>query len=473
MYFQEIYEKSLSQVSYLIGCQTTGTAAVIDPKRDVDTYLQIAEENKLTITHIFETHIHADFLSGSRELAELTGAEMYLSDEGGREWQYQFAHTGLYDGDQVEVGNLVFNVIHTPGHTPESICLLLTDIETCDQPVMFFSGDFVFVGDVGRPDLLEKAAGMTGTREPAAHQMFQSMSKFNALPAFVQVWPAHRAGSACGKSLSASPVSTVGYEKFSNWAFRFLRDEKGFVATLLEGQPEVPPYFAMMKYLNKQPRKLRPFVSNPPRINLEQLGLAVTNGTIVIDTRSRLTYMEGHIPGSINIPNNNSFTTWAGWFIDYNVPFILIAPDYEIGEIQRKLMRIGLDHVAGYIDPHSIKNQQLLPLVKGRRIILREVLDLLSDPHTQVIDVRSKKDFDAGHIPGAVNLFLGTLPLNLQAIKQAGPAIVYCQGGDRSALAGSLLAHYGFKNILDFSGGWQAWVAGNHHVEINEQKESV
>src|SRR5699024_5744348 len=246
MFFEHIYDKSLSQGSYLIGCQVKGEAIVIDAKRDIDTYLEIAQQNNLKITHITETHIHADFLSGSRELAAVTGADLYLSDEGGEDWQYEFPHIGLKEGDVITVGNLTLDVIHTPGHTPESISFILTDHPASDKPVMVFTGDFVFVGDVGRPDLLEKAAGIANNKELGAKQMYESLEKFAKLPDYVQVWSGHGAGSACGKALGSVPSSTVGYEKIRNWAFQYEGDEQGFVDYLLSEQPEPPKYFATM-----------------------------------------------------------------------------------------------------------------------------------------------------------------------------------------------------------------------------------
>ena len=239
MFFQHVYDKSLAQGSYVIGCQATGNAIVIDAKRDIDTYLKIAKENNFKITHLTETHIHADFLSGTRELAAVTGAEVLLSDEGGPDWQYEFPHTGLKDGDIIRIGNLSLEVIHTPGHTPESISFLLRDHPASDEPVMIFTGDFVFVGDIGRPDLLEKAAGIEGTKEEGASQMFQSLKKFRGLPPHIQVWPGHGAGSACGKALGAVPSSTVGYELIQNWAFKYNKAEE-FSNELLAGQPEPP-----------------------------------------------------------------------------------------------------------------------------------------------------------------------------------------------------------------------------------------
>ena len=329
MFFQHVYDKSLAQASYFIGCQQAGVAMVIDPKRDVDTYIEIARENNLKITHVAETHIHADFLSGSRELSKLTGAKLYLSDEGGSDWQYQFPHIGLKDGDIIMLGNLKVEVIHTPGHTPESISFLLTDLPASEKPVMLFTGDFVFVGDIGRPDLLEKAAGMKGTQDIGASQMFNSIKKFTHLPDYIQVWPGHGAGSACGKALGAVPASTVGYEKIRNWALQYNDDKKGFVKYLLEDQPEPPRYFAMMKKLNKVDRPLLIEVPKLKKLSVPELKDAISKGIKVIDTRSKVDFANGFIPGSINIQGNNSFATWMGWFISYEESFILIAEGFD------------------------------------------------------------------------------------------------------------------------------------------------
>ncbi|HMR18992.1 MAG TPA: MBL fold metallo-hydrolase, partial [Sphingobacterium sp.] len=279
MFFQQIYDKTLSQASYIVGCQAKNMAIVIDAKRDIDSYLDIATQNKLKITHIAETHIHADFLSGSRELAHVTGADLYLSDEGGEDWQYEFEHIGLKDGDIIPVGNLTLEVLHTPGHTPESICFILRDHPASDVPVMIFTGDFVFVGDIGRPDLLETVAGLVGTKEIGAQQMFYSLKRFAALPDFVQVWPGHGAGSACGKSLGAVPSSTVGYEKIRNWAFQFGEDYEGFKNFLLSDQPEVPTYFAMMKRLNKIDRPLLTEVPTHATIPARKVLTTLANAT--------------------------------------------------------------------------------------------------------------------------------------------------------------------------------------------------
>lgn len=464
MFFQPVYDNSLAQASYFIGCQKTGVAAVIDAKRDVDTYIEIAKQNKMKITHLLETHIHADFLTGSRELAVLTGAKMYLSDEGGKEWQYEFPHVGLKHGNIIQVGNLKIEVLHTPGHTPESISFLLTDTPASDEPVMIFTGDFVFVGDIGRPDLLEKAAGIKGTQEPGAHQMFYSLNKFEALPDFVQVWPGHGAGSACGKQLGAVPSSTVGYEKARNWAFRYKNDETGFVNYLLSGQPEPPRYFAMMKKLNKVNRPLLTEVPRLKKISLEELKQAMERGIKLIDTRDKIEYAKGFIPGSINIQGNNSFSTWAGWLLNYEEPFILLAEESQLDDLTRKLMRIGLDNIYGYLPSVSDWEKAGGHLEKANVISLAEFKSLYENNGIQVVDLRGAAEYDNGHIKRADNVFVGTLLNNLDKIKKDKKVVIHCQGGDRATIAYSLLAQNGYKNVLNYSAGMNEWLTEGNPV---------
>lgn len=454
MFFEHIYDKTLAQGSYLIGCQATGEAIVIDAKRDVDTYLEIAQKNNLRITHITETHIHADFLCGSRELAAITGATMYLSDEGGKDWQYEFPHKGLRDGDVIRVGNLSLAVMHTPGHTPESISFLLTDHPATDKPVMVFTGDFVFVGDIGRPDLLEKAAGIMGTKEAGAKDMYRSLQKFAALPDYVQVWSAHGAGSACGKALGAVPSSTVGYEKIRNWAFQFENAEEEFVTTLLTGQPEPPKYFAMMKHLNKVKRPLLVAVPQHPELSEEALYEAVKKGIKIIDTRHKNDFALLHLPGSINIQNNNTFATWMGWLMNYEEQFILVAEPEDMADLTRKLMRIGMDNMYGYI---SSVCHPALPARSLNNISLKEFQDLRALESIQIVDVRGENEYNAGHIEGADHVFLGTLADNLHQIQTDKPVVVHCQSGDRSAIAASLLAKHGFTNVKNYGGGMKEW----------------
>lgn len=470
MFFQHVYDKSLAQGSYVIGCQASGEAIVIDAQRDIDIYLDIAKRNNLRITHITETHIHADFLCGSRELAVATGAKMYLSDEGGKDWQYQFPHIGLKDGDTIKVGNLTLEVMHTPGHTPESISFLLTDHPATDKPVMVFTGDFVFVGDIGRPDLLEKAAGLIGTKETGAKLMFQSLKKFAALPDYVQVWSAHGVGSACGKSLGAVHSSTVGYEKIRNWAFQYGDDEIGFTNYLLADQPEPPNYFAMMKHLNKVNRPLLIEVPIHPKLSKEQFIAAYNKGIKLIDTRDKAVFAKGFIPGSLNIQGNNSFSTWCGWFLNYQEQFILVADESEMEDLTRKLMRIGLDNIYGFI---SDVNETGITLEKVDLISLDEFKNYLGQEEVQIIDVRGATEYETGHIERAENIFVGTLTDNLDKISKDKQVILHCQAGDRAAIAYSILAKHGFKNVKNFSGGMKNWLAAGGYTSRCKETSCV
>lgn len=458
MFFQHVYDKSLAQASYFIGCQKAGVAAVIDAKRDVDTYIEIAKQNNMKITHIFETHIHADFLAGSRELAALTGVDMYLSDEGGKDWNYEFPHKGVKDKDVIKLGNLLFEILHTPGHTPESISLLLTDTPASMEPVMLFTGDFVFVGDVGRPDLLEKAAGLKGTQETGAKQMYDSIKKFDALSDFIQVWPGHGAGSACGKSLGSVPSTTVGYEKARNWAFQYDKDEKGFIKYLLTDQPEPPKYFAKMKSLNKIERPLLTSVPKLKQLSAAELKEAMAKGIKVIDSRAKADFAAGFIPGSINIEGNNSFATWAGWFLNYEEQFILLADESQLDDLTRKLMRIGLDNIYGYIPSTNAWLESGGSLEKANVISLAEFKPLLTDKDLEIIDVRNATEFNAGHIAGAKHVFVGTILDNLDKISKDKKVVIHCQSGARAAIAYSLLAKKGYKNVLNYSGGMSEWI---------------
>ncbi|NUO83983.1 MBL fold metallo-hydrolase [candidate division KSB1 bacterium] len=464
MFFQNVYEKGLAQASYVIGCQATGTAIVVDPKRDIDTYLEIAAKERLKITHVTETHIHADFLSGSRELAVATGAELLLSDEGGPDWQYQFPHRGLKDGEVFKVGNIKFEVMHSPGHTPEHISFLVTDLPSGDAPLMILSGDFVFVGDVGRPDLLEKAAGLKGTQETGARQMYVSLKRFKALPDYVQVWPGHGAGSACGKALGAVPSSTVGYSKLTNWALRY-EDENAFVQALLEGQPEPPKYFAMMKKLNKIARPVLDKLPEPRELSVNEIEHALQQGITLIDARKKTDFAQGHIPGSLLIQDNSAFSTWAGWLLDYEKPFMLVAPKHRIAALTRALLRIGLDNLFGYTPDLNAWRSANKPLGSIKDITAAELAQVITNKDVELLDVRATSEYQTGHIAGARHLHLGYLPDNLDTIPRHKTLVLQCAAGDRSGTACSLLAKHGFKNILNLTGGISAWMKSGLPVE--------
>lgn len=480
MFFRQIYEKGLAHASYMVGCQKSGTVAVIDAKRDVDTYIDIARQENLRITHVVETHIHADFLCGSRELAEITGAEILLSDEGGSEWQYAFEHTGLREGSHFMVGNIRFDVWHTPGHTPEHISFLVTDTPASSVPVMMFTGDFVFVGDVGRPDLLERAAGYTGTMEDGARSMYASLARFRALPDHIQIHPAHGAGSACGKSLGDVPHSTVGYEKLVNWALQ-IHDEELFVKTLLEGQPEPPRYFAMMKHLNKSLRPLVCAVPEPPLLDTARFLALRESGAQIIDTRDKSVVTRAAVPGSLWIADGNAFSTWAGWMVDYDKDIVIIGAKTHMAEICRRLMRIGLDAIVGFADASHVAEYwpqdaaSAAPMTHIPWLSVAQLRELRSDATDNggadiyVLDVRKATEYADGHVPGARHIHAGYLREHLDELPRDRDIAVMCAAGARSTIACSVLAREGFTNLFNVTGGFDAWNAAGYEKRTGSE----
>lgn len=460
LFFERIYEEGLAQASFVIGDKSTGTAIVIDPKRDMDTYLEIAKANKLKITHVTETHIHADFLTGTRELAAATGATILLSDEGGKDWQYDFPHQGLKDGDRFQIGKLEFEVVHTPGHTPESITFLLKDPKP-GKPLIALTGDFIFVGDVGRPDLLEKSVGQAGTQEAGARQMYASIQKFAALPDETLIWPGHGAGSFCGKSLSSAPSSTLGQEKKENKAFHFANNEDGFVKYILDGQPEPPRYFATMKKLNRVQRPLLMEVPKYRKLSPDAFAKAQQKGMPVIDSRSKAKFEKGFLPGSLIVEGNKSFSTWMGSLVNYDKPFLLIADDAELDQITRKLMRIGMDNAYGYIaQPQDLSNN----LQKVEVIDMEQFKDITKKDNVQILDVRRTGEFAAGHIAGADNIALASLDQNLSRIDKNKEVVIYCQTGVRAAIAYSILKMNGYQNVKSYVGGMKEWTDSGNEI---------
>ncbi|MFD1861734.1 MBL fold metallo-hydrolase [Planococcus chinensis] len=460
MLLRYFYDDKLAHASYVVGCQATGEAVVVDPMRNILPYVELAKKENLKIVGALETHIHADFVSGSRELADRFGTKLYISDEGDKDWKYQnlenVSHQLLKDGDKFNIGNLIFEVVHTPGHTPESISFILTDTKAADLPLGIFTGDFVFVGDVGRPDLLEKAAGIQGTSESGAKAMFQSIERFKELPDYLQVWPAHGAGSACGKSLGAVPSTTVGYEKLFNWAMQF-KDEKSFKDELLAGQPEPPYYFAVMKSVNKIGPEL---IANLPELKpidrFADIKSLLENGEQVLDLRPADVFSQGFIPGTLNIPFNKSFTNWAGWVVDYKKPvYILVDPD-SLDEVITALHSIGIDQVLGYADAEAIIGEAD-KLDKYDNVTVEEAKEMINNDEANVLDVRNQTEFDEGHIENADHIMVGTLKNRLEEVDASKTVIVHCQGGARSAIAASLLKANGIDNIVNMPGGYSKW----------------
>jgi hydroxyacylglutathione hydrolase len=473
MILKRFYDEKLAQASYLLGCAATGEAIVIDPNRDVQQYIDAAAAEGLQLHHVTETHIHADFVSGTNELVARLGARAYLSDEGGPDWSYAFADTIgavlLNDGAEFRVGNIRLHVLHTPGHTPEHLSFVVTDTAGADQPMGVFTGDFVFVGDVGRPDLLEKAAGVAGTMEAGARQLFGSLQRLRELPDWIQLWPGHGAGSACGRSLGAVPSTTLGNEKLFNWAFS-IESVDDFVEAVLAGQPEPPRYFAEMKRINRDGPRVLGKPGPPPRVAAESLDSVLRDGGLVIDTRSWHTYRAGHARGTLNIPFNRSFTTWAGWLIPYDRDVHLLvgsADEASVGAATRDLAMIGLDRVVGYFTDDALRaytagGHTLQTLDEITPAALRAQYDAAA---VTLIDVRGAGEWQSQHIPGVPNMPLGYLADRLDEIPRDRPIVVHCESGTRSAIATSLLASRGITNVMNLAGGFSEWSNAGHPVQ--------
>lgn len=456
MLFRQIVDSKLAQYAYLIGCQRTGEALVIDPERDIDQYLRLAEQEGLRITAVADTHIHADYLSGVREFAE-RGVRVYLSDEGDQNWKYEWARKGGYDvtllrdGDSFRVGNIEIRAIHTPGHTPEHLSYLVIDHGGgASEPMGIATGDFVFVGDLGRPDLLESAASMKGVQEPSARRLYGSVQRFLEMPDFLQVWPGHGAGSACGKSLGAVPQSTVGYERRFNAAIDAAqRGEDAFVEAILTGQPEPPLYFARMKQLNKEGVPLLGRLPEPERIDSASLGSVVAIKNVsVIDTRlDRAAFMARHLPGALYAPLNKSFNTAVGSLVaDPQQPIVLVVDEDRVEEAVRDLVRVGYDRILGYVTPAELGRyfEDGGRWASIERIGFDEVAERRRIPGTRVVDVRYASEYDAAHVPGAVNISYTRLADRLDDVPSGARLLVHCASGGRAAVAASLLKRSGF-----------------------------
>ena len=463
MFLRQIYDESLAQFAYLIGCQRTGQALVIDPERDIDRYHRLAADNDLTITAVAETHIHADFVSGAAEFATDPDIHLYLSAEGGDDWSYQWTgdrpHVHLLrHGDEFKVGNIRIQAIHSPGHTPEHLAYLITDLGGgADQPVALASGDFLFVGDVGRPDLLETAAGVTDTMEPAARRLQASLvERLGDLPEFLQVLPGHGAGSACGKALGAVPTSVLGYEQRFNQALRLANhDPEDFVRDILTGQPEPPLYFGRMKQVNRDGIRVTGGVSLPPRLATRQLKPWTDDpDTVVIDTRAeRAEFAAGHLPGALHCPYPGPFfLAGAGSYVAPEQRILLLTEDpAEVEAMTRQLYRIGLDHVVGYATVADLKAAGLLAQPTRRIDFEQWQADgggtAAAADGDLILDVRNATEFDAGHLEGAVNIAYTRLKARLDEVPRDRRLLVHCGTGRRASLATAFLLREGFDAV--------------------------
>ncbi|HEC2186583.1 TPA: persulfide dioxygenase-sulfurtransferase CstB [Staphylococcus delphini] len=439
MFFKQFYDNHLSQASYLVGCLRTGEAIIIDPIRDLTEYIKVAENEGLTITQATETHIHADFASGIRDAAKRLNADIYVSGEGDEHLGYKNMPEQTHfvkNQDIIQVGHVKLEVLHTPGHTPESISFLLIDEGGGSSvPMGLFSGDFIFVGDIGRPDLLEKSVQMKGSTEVGAKQMYQSIERIKALPDYIQIWPGHGAGSPCGKSLGAVPMSTLGYEKINNWAFNET-DEAQFIETLTSNQPAPPHHFAQMKKINQFGMDLYQPYNVYPSLDHER---------IAFDLRSKEAFHGGHTEGTINIPYNKNFVNQIGWYLNFEKGIDLIGDKSTVEQATQTLQLIGFDRVEGYRLPNPEMTTQSIHSAD------------MSGDEAHVLDVRNDEEWKNGHFEQAVHIPHGKLLTEKIPFNKEDKIYVHCQSGVRSAIAVGILEHKGFKNVVNVREGYQGF----------------
>ena len=451
MFFRQHYLGCLSHASYLIGDETTGRAVVVDPQRDVEGYLEEAEAAGLKIEKVIETHFHADFVSGHLELADRTGAAVCYGDGA----EADFPINLLHDGERISLGDVEIEVRATPGHTPESISLVVYEHPGDATPYGVLTGDTLFIGDVGRPDLL---ASRGTTADALARDLYRSLrDRILTLPDETRVFPAHGAGSACGKSLSTETVSTVGEQRRTNYALALMSEDE-FVAAVTEGQSAAPAYFPFSAHKNHERHPLLAEHEPPPWLSLEEAVTVQREGAVVLDTRSAADFAAGHLRGSLNVGLDGRFAEYAGDVIRPDQPVVLVCDDGHELEARVRLARIGFDQVVGAVREPLFALPELVE--RSSRLTADELLTRLADtPDLVVLDVRNPGERALGAISGSVAVPLAALTQHLDHLDPARPTVVYCAGGYRSSAAASVLSHAGFRDVSDLLGGYTAWVA--------------
>jgi len=450
MYFEQFYLGCLAHASYLLGSE--GEGIVVDPQRDVEIYLEAAQKQGLTIRYIFETHLHADFVSGHRELAARTGAQIVLSRAAGA----TFPHIDADDGYTLHVGKLRLEVLATPGHTPESISLLVTDEEKGEQPWAVLTGDTLFIGDVGRPDL-----SPTHTPVELAGMLHDSLhEKLMKLPDSVMVYPAHGAGSLCGRNMRAERFSTIGTERLTNYALQ-IKDRDEFVRQMTSNLPARPDYFLEDAAIN---RAGAPALSDLPELNpiaAQDLKASLDKGATALDVRPGDDFIAAHVPGSVSIPLSGQFASWAGAVLGLSSrPVLIAATPEQLSEARTRLARIGIEDVAGYLDAGVEGWRQAgLPVGNVQQITAQELSSRLANGSISVLDVRREAEFQGGHIEGADWHPLDRFKAALPDIAKDAPIAVHCKSGYRSLIALSVLERAGYHNVVDLAGGFDAWQA--------------
>jgi len=457
MYFKQFYLGCLAQASYMIGSK--GEAAVVDPRRDVDEYLDEARARGLEIKHVIETHLHADFVSGHHELAERTGAKIYF----GAKANAEFDHVPVKEGDEIRMGDVTLRFLETPGHTPESLSVLVVDRAVSEVPKAVLTGDTLFIGDVGRPDLL----GAKMSAQDLAGMLYDSLhGKLLALPDAVEVYPAHGAGSLCGRNISSETSSTIGQQRQFNYALKPMPREE-FVKMMTTDLPEAPAYFARDVAINRGGARPLEELSDPKPLSPAEVDELQKSGAVLLDTRPAAQYGAGHVPGSLNIGLSGQFASWAGALIRPETPIVLVTEEKEqVREAQMRLARVGLENVAGYLDGGILEwDRAGRPLATMEQIAVEELEARIREGRVaRVVDVRRPGEWQAGHIPDATHVPLNTLADQAETLPGDQPLAVICAGGYRSSIATSILEQKGFTKVTNVVGGMAAWRNANLEV---------
>ncbi|HEX9303424.1 MAG TPA: MBL fold metallo-hydrolase [Thermoanaerobaculia bacterium] len=457
MYFKQFYLGCLAHASYMIG--SDGEAAVVDPRRDVDTYIDEAHAQGFEIQHVIETHLHADFVSGHQELARRTGAKIYFGAKAGA----RFDHVPVEEGDDIHVGQVTLRFLETPGHTPESVSILVIDRASSNVPKAVLTGDTLFIGDVGRPDLL----GSKMSAQELAGMLYDSLhGKLLTLPDSVEVYPAHGAGSLCGRNISSDTSSTIGRERQFNYALRPMPKEE-FVQMMTTDLPEAPAYFSRDVAINRGGASELAELPDPAALAPRDVEALQKKGAVVLDTRPAAQYGAGHVPGSLHIGLSGQFASWAGALVSPRAPVLLVAEDEEqVREARTRLARVGIDNVAGYLAGGILEwDRAGLPLATMEQVNVEELDARLREGRVRrVVDVRRPAEWQAGHIPNAVHLPLNTLAQNVGELDRSEPLAAICAGGFRSSIATSILEQQGFTKVTNVVGGMAAWTGSGLHL---------
>lgn len=458
--FRTIQTTGIAELSYIIGDDDEGTAAVFDPRPDVDIYLEMAREEKLAITHIFETHIHADLVSGSRELcAQLDGAKIYVSHEGGA--TYDFKPEKVHDGDTFTFGEVLITAKHTPGHTPEHMSYLIAEADHPEEPWGILTGDSLFVSSAGRPDLL----GAEHTQALAEQQFHTLRDFYLKLPDHVMIYPNHGAGSPCGADIGDRLSSTIGYERKFNKFLQF-PDVKSFTDYALATAPPVPTYYPIMKKVNAKGPEILGGLPRVPGLPAKAFKDAIDRKAgVLVDTRTMLAFGGGHIPGALNFGRSPVLSIWAGWMLAHDQPLLLVLEnDDDLEEVVRLLLRTGYSKFAGYLvggmkawEAEGFEQAELPQM--GVHELNKRAASL------QIVDVRSPREWKNGHVPGARHIFLPELRKRVGELDRAKPTAVYCASGYRASIAASILKKEGFENLWNVPGSWEAWRKAKFPVE--------